>query len=73
MTETVTIAGAGIVLDLLLWRRFGDKGIALVEETLALNPGLAAVGPILPAGTVVVLPEAPPAGPAAMTAIDLFS
>jgi phage tail protein X len=60
MTETVTIAGDGIMLDLLLWRRYGVRGKALVEQTLDLNNHLAILGPFLPLGTVVILPDLPP-------------
>jgi phage tail protein X len=54
--EMVTIRGEGITLDLLLWRRFGRKGIALVERTLEINPGVADAGLELPLGTRVYLP-----------------
>lgn len=71
MTETVTIEGQGITIDLLLWRRFGVVGQTLVPATLALNPGLAALGPVLPAGRRVVLPSAP-AERSLATPVDLF-
>ena len=61
MTETVTIRGEGITLDLLLWRRYGVRGQGLVEEALELNPGLAGLGAVLPLGTAVTLPDLPPA------------
>lgn len=72
MSETVEIKGRGITLDLLLWRRWGDAGLGLVDETLELNRGLADLGPILPAGTIVVLPDAPTSTTAAVTVVDLF-
>ncbi|WP_198475204.1 tail protein X [Aquamicrobium zhengzhouense] len=59
MAEMVTIRGENITLDLLLWRRHGVRGQGLVEETLALNPNLASLGPIIPLGTVVRLPDLP--------------
>lgn len=47
---------AGETLDEICWRSLGRTG-AVVEQALALNPGLAALGPKLPAGTEVTLPE----------------
>ena len=61
MTEMITIAGEGITLDLLLWRRHGVRGQGLVADALTLNPGLAALRPVLPLGTVVIIPDLPPA------------
>lgn len=43
-------------VDLLCWRHLGITA-GMVEETLALNPGLSAHGPILPQGILVELPE----------------
>ncbi len=60
MPETVTIRGEGITADLLLFRRYGVRGQALVEEMLDTNPGLAALGPVIPLGTEVILPDLPP-------------
>ncbi|MCF1502893.1 tail protein X [Afifella sp. H1R] len=59
MAETITIRGEGISVDLLLWRRYGVPGRALVETTLTLNPGLADAGAVLPLGSKVILPELP--------------
>jgi phage tail protein X len=73
MAETITVRGDGVMLDLLLWRRFGVRGRELVERTLDLNPGLAGHGPILPHGTVVVLPEVlPQAAPSPRKIVSLF-
>lgn len=73
MAETITIRGEGISLDLLLWRRYGVRGQGLVEEALVLNPGLAALGPVLPLGTVVTIPDLPPAASApAVKVVSLF-
>jgi len=46
-------------VDAICWRHLGATA-HVVEETLALNPGLAALGVILPAGTPVILPDAVP-------------
>ncbi len=59
MPETIVVRGEAVTLDLLLWRRHGVRGQALVEEALDLNPGLAALGPVLPLGTPVILPDLP--------------
>ena len=45
-------------VDQLCWRHLG-RTEAVVEAMLDINPGLAALGPILPAGTLVTLPAIP--------------
>lgn len=54
------IAAQGDTLDVLCYRYLGTTA-GVVEQALELNPGVAALGPILPHGTAVVLPENPPA------------
>ncbi len=51
-------AKAGDKLDLLLWREAG-LGPNDLARVLDANPGLAALGPILPLGTVVIVPASP--------------
>lgn len=46
----------GDTLDLLCHRHLGATA-GVVEQALELNPGLAALGPVLPHGTAVVLPN----------------
>lgn len=46
----------GDTFDALLWRE-RSLGPADWPAVLQLNPGLAALGPILPLGTVVIVPE----------------
>lgn len=58
------IAQQGDTLDQLCQRHLGRTG-GLVEQTLELNPGLAALGAILPIGTAVVLPDQSAAAPKA--------
>lgn len=48
------------MLDLMLWRRFGRRGLGLVEATLRANPGLAAMGPVIPLNTTFTIPDLPP-------------
>jgi phage tail protein X len=49
-------AHQGDSVDSLCYRHLGSSDA--VETVLDQNPGLAALGPILPMGTVVVLPDA---------------
>ncbi|MDT8428482.1 MAG: tail protein X [Pseudomonadales bacterium] len=49
-------AKEGEMVDEICWLRYG-KTRGVVEKVLAANPGLAAKGPRLPAGTLVELPE----------------
>lgn len=59
MAQKIKVAGDNLTLDLLLVRRHGLKGQRLVAETLAINPGLADQGPILPVGLEITLPDLP--------------
>lgn len=58
-------------IDEICWRVFGRTG-AVTEQVLALNPGIAALGPALPAGTVVLLPDRVAAKPAVRETIQLW-
>lgn len=55
--KTVMVEGDGIALDALLFEVTGRED--LVPATLDANFGLAALGPILPAGTLVRIPDLP--------------
>lgn len=57
MPETITVRGENITIDLLLWRKYGVRGRSLLERTYELNQDLALLGPVLPLGTVVTLPD----------------
>lgn len=50
------ITGQGDMADIICRRTYGDES-GYVEAVLVTNPGLAAKGPILPMGTIVVLPD----------------
>jgi len=50
-------ANQGETLDALCQRVLGRTG-GVVESALAANPGLADLGPVLPMGTPVQLPDA---------------
>ncbi|WP_101342301.1 tail protein X [Cereibacter azotoformans] len=54
--EILTVAGDGITLPLLIWRRFKRPMPGLIEATLDANPGLADLGPVLPVGTKIRIP-----------------
>lgn len=48
----------GDTLDLILFRHYGYTA-GITEQVLNLNPGLAALGPVLPTGTLINMPAAP--------------
>jgi phage tail protein X len=52
---TTVKALQGDTLDQLCLRHLGATA-GIVEQTLALNPGLADIGPVLPLGHAVQLP-----------------
>ena len=54
MAETYTTR-QGDMVDVIALERFGATAGA-TEAIYAANPGLAALGPVLPAGVVVTLP-----------------
>lgn len=49
-------------VDLICWRHYGVSSGA-VELVLEANPGLASLGAVLSAGTVIILPTMPEAVP----------
>lgn len=61
----------GETLDALCYRVLGRTG-GITEQALELNPGLAELGPILPHGTLVTLPEEQRA-PAVVETVQLWS
>jgi len=50
-------AKEGDMLDAIVLDHYGALTGDKVEAVLAANPGLAALGPVLPIGTVVELPN----------------
>lgn len=46
----------GDTVDLICWHIYGATS-GIVEQVLNANPGLATLGPVLPLGTLVTLPE----------------
>jgi phage tail protein X len=75
MPQRIVVQQQGATLDLLLWRAHGRKGQGLVEAALVANPGIAALGPIIPLGTAIDIPDLPasPAGGIVEQPIDLFA
>lgn len=70
--ELITISGEDITVDLVLWRRFGRAGQAMVERTLVLNPGVAEAGAVLPVGTRLLLPLPPAPSAVVAEPVSLF-
>jgi phage tail protein X len=56
VSETVTVAGDGLTVSLIVWRRFHRPMPGLVEEIYDKNPGLADFGPTLPVGVSFEMP-----------------
>lgn len=53
------IASQGDTVDAICWRYYG-RTAGVTELVLEANPGLADLGPIIPHGTQVALPDAAP-------------
>jgi len=49
-------AQQGDTVDAICWRHYG-RTAGVVEQVLDANPGLADLGPVIPLGTQVQLPE----------------
>ncbi len=64
------IAHQGDSVDGLCWRHLGSS--AVLEQVLEDNPGLAALGPILPEGTLVQLPDRVPSTTTGKSLIQLW-
>ena len=53
------IANQGDTVDAICWRYYG-RTAGVTEAVLDANPGLADLGPAIPHGTAVTLPDAAP-------------
>ncbi|MGK4311724.1 tail protein X [Pseudomonas mosselii] len=53
------IANQGDTVDAICWRYYG-RTAGVTEAVLEANPGLADLGPVIPHGTAVTLPDAAP-------------
>jgi phage tail protein X len=49
----------GDTVDRIVWKSYGRQNAGLVELVLRANRGVAALGPVLPRGTKVLLPKEP--------------
>ena len=54
MATTIT-TGLAQPLDAICRQHYGDES-GYVETVLDANPGLAALGPVIPRGTTIILP-----------------
>ncbi len=55
----IVIANQGDTVDAICWRYYG-RTAGVTEAVLDANPGLADLGPVIPHGTAVTLPDASP-------------
>lgn len=46
----------GDLVDYIAWKHYGTTERLVVEQLLDANKGLADIGPVLPAGILVLLP-----------------
>ncbi|MDC7787378.1 tail protein X [Rhodoplanes sp. TEM] len=67
-----TVRRDGLRLDHIARAELGSERNGTVEAILDLNPGLAALGPIVPVGTVIWLPPRPAAGPLRRTVTRIW-
>ena len=71
--EIVEVAGDGMMLDAILWQGYRRPTPGLFEKVLDINPGLAALGPVLPHGTVIKIPvQREASAPATLTPVRLW-
>ncbi|MBB4287646.1 tail protein X [Roseospira goensis] len=61
----------GETVDLICRRAYGRETAENLAAVLDLNRGLAALGPVLPTGTLVRLPD-PPADPPRVAVVRLW-
>lgn len=54
MTKYMTRAGD--TADFIAWKHYGTTERKVVEKLLDANKGLSDMGPVLPAGVIVLLP-----------------
>lgn len=50
----------GDTVDYVCYKYYGTTASLQTETVLAANPGLAALGPVLPMGVVIALPDITP-------------
>lgn len=47
----------GDTVDLIAYRHYGNTSDSTIEQVLLANRGVADLGPILPAGVTLILPD----------------
>ena len=47
----------GDVVDYVVWKHYGTTDRQVVEQVLDANLGLSDLGPVLPAGVIIILPD----------------
>lgn len=52
----IVTAQQGDTLDAICYRHLGQTA-ELTEQALQLNPGISALGPVIPMGTQITLPD----------------
>lgn len=72
MTEVIEIRRDGMTVDLVCHEYYGATA-GHTERVLGENPGLAALGPVLPAGTRIRMPERSSVATPAAPSIALWS
>ena len=70
MTQTI-YAQQGDTVDAICWRVFGTTA-GVVETVYEMNRGLAALGPVLPMETPVVLPDTQDVGTRVLPTLQLW-
>ena len=50
----------GDTADYVAWKYYGTQDGKVVEQVLSANPGLADLGPLLPSGVLITLPDITP-------------
>lgn len=68
---TTYLTRQGQTVDLVCWDFYG-RTAEVTEMVLAANPGLSALGPILPLGTRIRLPDLPVPQRAARKLVSLW-
>jgi phage tail protein X len=69
---SIVTARQGDTIDALCWRILGTTSGGVVEAALALNPALAAAGPVLAEGAAVILPDPPQAAVQTLETVNLW-
>lgn len=47
----------GDTAEFVAWKHYGTQSGQVVERVMQANPGLSDLGPVLPAGVLIKLPE----------------